>query len=110
MYTLVQLLTKRGVLVDVILFGQQAAVFQEHLVTVTTGQNAVQQAKIFSEVASISGIILTKMDGTAKGGVAFRLVAESGIPIRYIGIGESEDDLVEFDAREFVDAILPIAN
>ncbi len=77
------------------------------VVDASTGQNAVQQAKIFSEVAPLTGIILTKMDGTAKGGVAFRLVAESGVPIRYIGIGESEEDLIEFNPEEFVDAILP---
>ena len=77
------------------------------VVDASTGQNAVQQAKIFSEVAPLSGIILTKMDGTAKGGVAFRLVAESQIPIRYIGVGEGEEDLMEFNAEDFVDAILP---
>jgi fused signal recognition particle receptor len=77
------------------------------VVDASTGQNAVQQAIVFSEVAPITGIILTKMDGTAKGGVAFRLVAESGIPIRYIGVGENEDDLIEFNPEEFVDAILP---
>lgn len=77
------------------------------VVDASTGQNAVQQAKIFSEVAPLTGIILTKMDGTAKGGVAFRLVSESKVPIRYIGLGEGQEDLMEFDAESFVDAILP---
>jgi fused signal recognition particle receptor len=77
------------------------------VVDASTGQNAVQQAKVFGEVAPLSGIILTKMDGTSKGGVAFRMVSETGVPIRYIGVGEAEDDLIEFDPNEFVDAILP---
>jgi len=73
----------------------------------TTGQNAVQQAKLFNEVAPLSGLILTKMDGSAKGGVAFRLVKECGVPIKYIGLGEGEDDLMDFDADTFVEAIIP---
>jgi len=75
----------------------------------TTGQNALQQAQLFSEVAPLTGLILTKMDGSAKGGVAFRLVKECGIPIKYIGLGEGVEDLMDFDAESFVEAIIPLA-
>lgn len=68
----------------------------------TTGQNAITQAKIFGEEVGVTGIILTKLDGTAKGGVVFRIAAELNIPIRYIGIGEGIDDLRRFDSEEFV--------
>ena len=68
----------------------------------TTGQNALAQAKEFNEVADITGVILTKMDGTAKGGIAVAIQAELGIPVKYIGVGESIDDLQKFDADEFV--------
>lgn len=71
----------------------------------TTGQNALQQAKEFNEVADITGIILTKMDGTAKGGIAVAIQAELGIPVKYIGVGESIDDLQKFDADSFVNAL-----
>ena len=72
----------------------------------TTGQNAVAQARIFAEAIGISGIILTKLDGTARGGVLFAVRHEIGVPIRYIGVGEGVDDLRPFDARQFVDALL----
>ena len=71
----------------------------------TTGQNAISQAKMFGEEAGITGIILTKLDGTAKGGVVFRIASELSIPIRYIGIGEKIDDLRKFDSEEFVAAL-----
>ncbi|WP_310603444.1 signal recognition particle-docking protein FtsY [Anaerosporobacter sp.] len=71
----------------------------------TTGQNALAQAKQFSEVADINGIILTKLDGTAKGGIAIAIQAELGIPVKYIGIGEKMDDLQKFNAEEFVNAL-----
>lgn len=71
----------------------------------TTGQNAMAQAKQFNEVAEISGIILTKLDGTAKGGIAIAIQSELGIPVKYIGIGESIDDLQKFDADDFVNAL-----
>ena len=71
----------------------------------TTGQNALSQAKQFSEVADISGIILTKLDGTAKGGIAIAIQAELGIPVKYIGVGEKVEDLQRFDADSFVDAL-----
>lgn len=74
----------------------------------TTGQNALAQAKQFSEVADITGIILTKLDGTAKGGIAIAIQGELGIPVKYIGIGEKIDDLQRFDADAFVNALFDI--
>lgn len=81
--------------------------FREILVVLdaTTGQNALEQAKQFKEVADITGIILTKMDGTAKGGIAVAIQAELGIPVKYIGVGETIDDLQKFDADTFVEAL-----
>ena len=81
--------------------------FRETLVVLdgTTGQNALAQAKQFSEVADITGIILTKMDGTAKGGIAVAIQSELGIPVKYIGVGETIDDLQKFDAEQFVNAL-----
>jgi fused signal recognition particle receptor len=67
----------------------------------TTGQNALQQAKVFAEIADISGIVLTKLDGTAKGGIVVAIANEMAIPVRYIGVGEQIDDLQPFDARAF---------
>ena len=72
----------------------------------TTGQNAVIQAKMFKEEIGITGIILTKLDGTAKGGVVVKIVSELSLPVRYIGIGESLDDLRAFDSNDFVTALL----
>ena len=71
----------------------------------TTGQNGVSQAKLFKEAAGITGIVLTKLDGTAKGGVVISIKDELGIPIRYIGVGEKIDDLQPFQAGEFVEAL-----
>ena len=71
----------------------------------TTGQNALAQAKQFNEVSDIDGVILTKMDGTAKGGIAVAIQSELGIPVKYIGVGETMDDLQKFDADEFVNAL-----
>lgn len=71
----------------------------------TTGQNALAQARQFKEVADISGIILTKLDGTAKGGIAIAIQSELGIPVKYIGIGEKIDDLQKFDSDAFVNAL-----
>ncbi|MFQ3248627.1 signal recognition particle-docking protein FtsY [Glaciecola sp.] len=71
----------------------------------STGQNAISQTKIFNEAVGISGINLTKLDGTAKGGIIFSLADQFGIPIRYIGIGEGIDDLRPFEAEQFVDAL-----
>lgn len=72
----------------------------------TTGQNAVQQAQVFGEAVDVDGIILTKLDGTAKGGVVLAISAEMEIPVVYVGVGEKIDDLIEFNARGFIDAIL----
>ncbi|MFU0801281.1 MAG: Signal recognition particle receptor FtsY [Xylanivirga thermophila] len=71
----------------------------------TTGQNAISQAKMFKEVVGISGIILTKLDGTAKGGVVVAIKSELGVPIRFIGVGEQVEDLQIFDSHSFVDAL-----
>ena len=74
----------------------------------TTGQNALAQAKEFSEVADVSGVILTKLDGTAKGGIAIAIQSELSIPVKYIGIGEQIGDLQRFDAEEFVNALFDV--
>lgn len=81
--------------------------FRETLVVLdgTTGQNALAQARQFCEVADITGIILTKMDGTAKGGIAVAIQSELGIPVKYIGVGETIDDLQKFDPEQFVNAL-----
>lgn len=71
----------------------------------TTGQNGIAQAKMFHEAVGVSGLTLTKLDGTAKGGIVANVCRETGIPVRFIGIGEQIDDLRDFDAREFVDAL-----
>ncbi len=71
----------------------------------TTGQNGTSQAEIFNETLSVTGLVLTKLDGTAKGGGIINIVKELGIPVRYIGIGEDIDDLREFNAAQFVDAL-----
>ena len=75
------------------------------VIDATTGQNGLAQAKVFSEVANLEGIVLTKLDGTAKGGIAVAIRNELGLPVRYIGLGEQIDDMQPFDAKEFVDAI-----
>lgn len=81
--------------------------YKETLVVLdaTTGQNALAQAKEFNEVSDITGVILTKMDGTAKGGIAVAIQAELGIPVKYIGVGEKIEDLQKFDSDEFVNAL-----
>ena len=84
--------------------------YKETLVVLdgTTGQNALAQAKEFSEVTNITGIVLTKLDGTAKGGIAVAIQSELGIPVKYIGVGESIDDLQKFDANDFVNALFNV--
>ncbi|MBU5472005.1 signal recognition particle-docking protein FtsY [Roseburia sp. MSJ-14] len=84
--------------------------YRETLVVLdgTTGQNALAQARQFSEVADITGIILTKMDGTAKGGIAVAIQSELGIPVKYIGVGETIDDLQKFDSEQFVNALFAV--
>ena len=75
------------------------------VIDATTGQNGLAQAKMFGEVANLDGIILTKLDGTAKGGIAVAIRNEMDLPVRYIGLGEQLDDMQPFDARQFVDAL-----
>lgn len=72
----------------------------------TTGQNGLQQAKLFTEALSVTGIVLTKLDGTAKGGVAVAIQKQLGVPIKYIGVGESVEDLQPFSPRDFVEALI----
>ncbi len=81
--------------------------YRETLVVLdgTTGQNALVQAKEFAEVTDLSGIVLTKLDGTAKGGIAVAIQSELGIPVKYIGVGEKIEDLEKFNADQFVDAL-----
>ena len=74
----------------------------------TTGQNALAQARQFKEVANVTGIILTKLDGTAKGGIAVAIQSELDIPVKYIGVGESIDDLQKFNAEQFVNALFDV--
>ena len=75
------------------------------VIDATTGQNGLSQAKLFGEVANLDGIILTKLDGTAKGGIAVAIRNELNLPVRYIGVGEQLDDMQPFDAKQFVDAL-----
>ncbi|MGL5440009.1 MAG: signal recognition particle-docking protein FtsY [Filifactoraceae bacterium] len=75
------------------------------VIDATTGQNAISQAKLFKEVAPLTGIILTKLDGTAKGGVVLGIIQELGLPVKYIGVGEKLDDLQEFDSQTFAKAL-----
>ena len=84
--------------------------YRETLVVLdaTTGQNALNQARQFSEAAEITGIILTKMDGTAKGGIAVAIHSELGIPVKYIGVGETIEDLQKFDSNQFVNALFDV--
>ena len=86
--------------------------FRETLVVLdgTTGQNALAQAKEFGEVANITGIIITKLDGTAKGGIAVAIQKELGIPVKYIGVGEHMDDLQKFDPKSYVEALFDVEN
>jgi fused signal recognition particle receptor len=72
----------------------------------TTGQNAISQAKHFKDSVQVTGIILTKLDGTAKGGIVFAIEQELGLPVRFVGTGEKADDFAEFDPKAFVDGIL----
>ena len=80
----------------------------ETLLTVdaTTGQNGLRQAKLFSDVVPVDGIVLTKLDGTAKGGIALAIAGELGIPVKLIGIGETLEDLSPFDADDYARALL----
>ena len=96
--------------IDRILTKEFPEAFRETLVVLdgTTGQNALAQARQFKEVADITGIILTKLDGTAKGGIAVAIQSELGIPVKYIGVGESIDDVQKFTSDEFVNALFDV--
>ena len=96
--------------IDRIIEKEYPDAYRENLIVLdgTTGQNALSQLKEFREVADISGIILTKMDGTAKGGIAVAIQSEYGVPVKYIGFGEHIDDLQKFDSDEFVNALFDI--
>lgn len=85
--------------------------YRENLIVLdgTTGQNALNQAREFGETAALTGIILTKMDGTSKGGIAVAIQSELGIPVKYIGVGEKLDDLQKFDSGQFVNALFDVA-
>ena len=76
------------------------------VIDATTGQNGMAQAKVFGEVVDVTGIVLTKLDGTAKGGIVVAVQRELGVPVKYVGLGEGADDLAPFDADEFVSALL----
>jgi fused signal recognition particle receptor len=71
----------------------------------TTGQNGLQQAKLFTESAGVTGIVLTKLDGTAKGGIVVAISREMGLPVRYVGVGEKQGDLLPFRAEDFVESL-----
>lgn len=75
------------------------------VIDATTGQNALNQAKEFNQAVNISGIVLTKLDGTAKGGIVISIYDELKIPVKFVGVGEKIDDLQYFNAKEFVDAL-----
>ena len=96
--------------IDRIIEKEYPDAYRENLIVLdgTTGQNALSQLKEFREVADISGIILTKMDGTAKGGIAVAIQSEYGVPVKYIGVGEHIDGLQKFDSDEFVNALFDI--
>ena len=72
----------------------------------TTGQNGLQQARLFTQSAGVTGIVLTKLDGTAKGGIAVAIARELNLPVRFVGIGEKMDDLLEFDAPTFAQSLV----
>jgi fused signal recognition particle receptor len=89
---------------------RQAAIDEVLLVLdATTGQNGLVQARVFAEVVSVTGVVLTKLDGTAKGGIVVAVQRELGIPVKLVGLGEGADDLAPFDAADFVDALLDTA-
>ena len=98
--------------IDRIIEKEYSGVYRENLVVLdgTTGQNALAQAKQFMEVTNVTGIILTKLDGTAKGGIAAAIQSELGIPVKYIGVGEHIDDLQKFNSDEFVKALFNMDN
>ena len=75
------------------------------VIDATTGQNGLMQARQFAEAVGVTGVVLTKLDGTARGGIVLAIQAELGIPVKLVGVGEAPEDLVDFDPAEFVDAL-----
>lgn len=76
------------------------------VIDATTGQNGLQQARLFTEAAHVTGIVLTKLDGSAKGGIVVAIAHELGLPVRFVGVGEKLEDIIPFDATAFVDSLL----
>ena len=72
----------------------------------TTGQNGLQQARLFTEAAKVTGIVLTKLDGTAKGGIVLAIATELGLPVKFVGVGEKMEDILPFDSGAFVDSMV----
>ncbi|MGN0515230.1 MAG: signal recognition particle-docking protein FtsY [Lachnospiraceae bacterium] len=96
--------------IDRIIEKEYSDAYRENFIVLdgTTGQNALSQLKEFKDVTNVTGIILTKMDGTAKGGIAIAIQAEYGIPVKYIGVGEQLEDLQKFDSDDFVNALFNV--
>lgn len=93
--------------IDRIIEREYADAYRENLLVLdaTTGQNALSQLREFKDVMDITGIVLTKMDGTAKGGIAIAIQTEFGVPVKYIGVGEHIEDLQKFNSEDFVNAL-----
>ena len=79
------------------------------VIDATTGQNGLSQARAFAEATDVTGVVLTKLDGSAKGGIVFAIEAELGLPVKLVGLGEHAEDLVDFDPDSYVDALLGVA-
>jgi fused signal recognition particle receptor len=100
-------LSKTTKTVEKALDGARANVIHLLVLDATVGQNAISQAELFNECCTLTGIAVTKLDGTAKGGAVLAVVRRLHIPILYLGVGESADDLIDFDAGEFAGGMLP---
>ena len=96
--------------IDRVIEREYSEAYRENLIVLdaTTGQNAISQLREFKSVTDITGIILTKMDGTAKGGIAVAIQAEFGIPVKYVGVGEKVEDLQKFNSDVFVNALFDV--
>ena len=92
--------------VEVVRRRSELPVYTVLVIDATTGQNGLQQAKVFRETAGLTGIILTKLDGTAKGGICVAIAQELGVPVKFVGLGEGIDDLQPFNAEEYVKALI----
>ena len=96
--------------IDRIIEKEYSDAYRENFIVLdgTTGQNALVQAREFGDVAQLTGIVLTKMDGTAKGGIAVAIQSELNVPVKYIGVGETIEDLQKFNSDEFVNALFDV--